>query len=133
MASISVEFKNIDKLVRLLTHGGAGARQALRQSLYREGALAFAESQQEVPVDKGMLRDSGQAFGIQLKESPNEIVVTLGYGGVAAPYALIVHEDLNARHNAPTKAKYLEDPVKRRVAGMSSRIVDSIDKALRSI
>jgi hypothetical protein len=133
MAKIDVEFKNMDKLVRLLTKGGAGARQALRQSLYREGALAFADSQAEVPVDTSMLRSSGQAYGIKVTESPNEIVITLGYGGVAAPYALIVHEDLNARHNSPTKAKYLEDPVKRRVNGMSSRIVDSIDKALRSI
>lgn len=125
-----VEIEGMDKLIRLLSIGGAGARQALRQALYAEAMIAFNESQLEVPVDKGMLRQSGQAYGIQVNEMGDSLVITLGYGGVAAPYALIVHEDLGARHNAPTKAKYLEDPVKMRLAGMGTRLTAAVDNAL---
>jgi hypothetical protein len=125
-----VEIEGMDKLVRLLALGGAGARQALRQALYYEATIAFNESQMQVPVDQGMLRDSGQAYGIQVNQIGDALVVTLGYGGVAAPYALRVHEDLGARHNSPTKAKYLEDPVKMRLAGMGTRLTTAVDNAL---
>ncbi len=126
----SVEIEGMDRLIRLLAIGGAGARQALRQALYYEATVAFNESQMQVPVDKGMLRQSGQAYGIQVNEIGSSLVITLGYGGVAAPYALIVHEDLGARHNSPTKAKYLEDPVKMRLAGMGTRLTTAVDNAL---
>ena len=125
-----VEIEGVDKLIRLLALGGAGARQALRQALYREAMIAFNESQLQVPVDKGMLRDSGQAYGIQVNQLGDALVITLGYGGVAANYALVVHEDLGAKHNSPTKAKYLEDPVKMRLAGMGTRLTTAVDNAL---
>jgi len=129
----SIEIENIDKLINLLQKGGAGARQALRQSLYVEAQMAFAESQQEVPVDFGNLRNSGQAYGIQVNSFGDTLEITLGYGGVAASYALIVHEDMNARHKGGTKAKYLEDPIKRRAAGLSGRLLTSVDNALRRL
>ena len=93
----SIEIINIEKLINLLRKGGAGAQQALFQSLYAEAQIAFAESQEEVPVDKGHLRNSGQAHGIRVNRFGDTLEITLGYGGVAASYALVVHEDLNAR------------------------------------
>jgi len=129
----SVEVLNTEKLIGLLQKGGAGARQALRQALYREAQIAFNESQLEVPVDKGNLRNSGQAYGIQVNQIGDSLIITLGYGGVAASYALIVHEDLGARHNGSTKAKYLEDPVKRRQAGLATRLVTAVDNAIERL
>ena len=129
----SIEIENIEKLINVLQKGGAGARQALRQSLYVEAQIAFAESQEEVPVDKSHLRNSGQAYGIQVNSLGDTLEITLGYGGVAASYALIVHEDMNARHKGGTKAKYLEDPIKRRSAGLAGRLLSSVDNALRRL
>lgn len=123
----------MNKLVTLLTKGGAGARQALFQTLYAEANIAFGESQQEVPVDKSPLRNSGQAYGIQIDKFGDVLELTLGYGGVAASYALIVHEDMDARHNPGTKAKYLEDPVKRRTVGLGGRLADGVESALRRL
>ena len=128
-----IEIENIDKLINLLQEGGAGARQALRQSLYLEAQIAFAESQREVPVDKSHLRNSGQAYGIQVNSFGDTLEITLGYGGVAASYALIVHEDMNARHKSGTKAKYLEDPIKRRAEGLATRLLSSVENALRKL
>jgi len=127
------KIEGLDTLKHLLIGGGAAAGQALRQSLYREASIAFAESQAEVPVDTGMLKNSGQAYGIQINQAGNVLEITLGYGGVASPYAEIVHEDLSARHNAPTKAKFLEDPVKRRASGLVARLATSVDAALKGL
>lgn len=129
----SIEIENIDKLINLLRKGGDGARQALFQTLYAEASIAFAESQSEVPVDKGHLRDSGQAYGIQVNRFGDTLEITLGYGGVAASYALIVHEDLQARHKGATKAKYLEDPIKRRSNGLGTRLLSGVENALRKL
>jgi len=129
----SIEIENIDKLINLLRKGGDGARQALFQTLYGEAQIAFAESQKEVPVDKGNLRNSGQAYGIQVNRFGDTLEITLGYGGVAASYALIVHEDLQARHKGGTKAKYLEDPIKRRSNGLGTRLLSGVENALRKL
>jgi len=116
------------QLTELITKGGVRAALAMGQSLYREGAEAFAASQREVPVDTGILRGSGQLSKPFLMGK--DLVVEIKYGGAAADYALIVHEDLEARHNQGTKAKYLEDPVKRQVIGMGDRLLADIRRGL---
>ena len=48
--------------------------------------------------------------------------VTLGYGGSAAPYALYVHEITTNRHEPPTQAKFLEQPVLEAQSGLAKRL-----------
>jgi hypothetical protein len=80
-----------------------GIRRALRE--WAERVMSLSKSQY-VPVDTGALRASG------FVEGPDQTgTVTLGFGGVAAPYAVIVHEDLQARHLVGGP-KYLEQPLK---------------------
>jgi hypothetical protein len=79
----------------------------------------MSDSLDEVPVDTGVLHDS---WGITppFKEG-KRIIVEMGYGygdeinsktrRVAAQYAIPVHEILDADHQPPRKAKYLEDPL----------------------
>lgn len=57
----------------------------------------------------------------------NTSVVT-GYRGVK--YAIYVHENLNARHTSPTKAKYLEDPA--RILANSGELNRTIVNAVRA-
>lgn len=54
------------------------------------------------PYDQGPLRESGRV----VMHAPGAYSVQ--FGGPDAPYAYIVHEDLEAYHESPTKAKYLE-------------------------
>ena len=79
------------------------------------------ESQEEVPVDTGTLRDSN--FISQPQREGNQVRVTFGYGGEndltnpktgqqASEYMLAVHERLDLNH-VVGKAKFLEDPVNR--------------------
>jgi hypothetical protein len=123
--SFSIDMRQLNQL---LAFGGVRAAKALGQSLYREGAQAFAASQREVPVDTGILKNSGILSRPFLDGT--DLVVEISYGGAAADYALTVHEDLNARHNEGQKAKYLEDPVKRQVNGMGDRLLADVRRGL---
>ena len=125
--TVEVQF-DARKLTELLTKGGPKAAKALEQSLYREAAAVFTQSQVEVPVDTGNLRNSGK-LGLPFSES-GQVVVEISYGGAAADYGIYVHEDLEARHNPGTNAKFLEGPLKRQTKGMATRLTASVARAL---
>lgn len=127
MARYGIEIE-AKELTRLLVLGGANAGRALGQALYREGAFIFEESQDQVPLDTGNLRASGK-LGLPEVQG-DEIVVEISYGGAAADYALIVHEDLETNFRNGRKAKYLEDPAKKRVTGMDGRLLSAVKKAM---
>ena len=122
---VSIDTK---KLMQVLTIGGPATLLTLGQALYREGAAIFEESQDEVPVDTTLLKTSGKLGFPQIEGS--SVVVEISYGGAAGEYALDVHEDLEARHQPGKKAKYLEDPARRRIKGMDGRLLGSVRKAM---
>jgi hypothetical protein len=70
----------------------------------------FAESQVLVPADTGALQQSGRIVrtGKMFGGLPEIAVV---YGGGLINYAVTVHEDMEAYHEHPTQAKYLEIPL----------------------
>jgi hypothetical protein len=127
VAKNSVEI-DAKELTKILVRGGANAGRALSQALYREAALIFEESQDEVPLDTGNLRASGKLGLPQIQGS--ELVVEISYGGAAADYALVVHEDLERNYRNGKKSKYLEDPAKRRIIGLSGRLLRSVRKSM---
>ncbi len=116
------------ELAKILVRGGALAGMALSAALYKEAATIFEESQDEVPLDTGNLRASGK-LGLPQVQG-NELVVEISYGGAAADYALVVHEDMERNYRNGKKSKYLEDPAKRRLEGMSGRLLKSVKKAM---
>ena len=109
-------------------------------ALFLEALEIFKESQQEVPVDDGILRESGVVIRKQA-ESGDSIVI--GYG---AAYAVRIHEDtsLDAKRKeraelalsnpgytprgAQTgKSKYLQDPFERALTGFNKRVAKEIE------
>lgn len=94
-----------DILRRAAVNSGALAAAGL----WQEGLVIMNASQRQVPVRWGILRSTGTVHAPVKRGSGVEVLLT--YGGPAAPYAWVQHEKLNLRHDAPTKAKYLEDPV----------------------
>lgn len=122
----SLEIVGLAKLQSAMARYGTKAVPALASALYAEAQDMFALSQQLVPVDKGYLRASGHVKPIAINGSTIE--VTIAYGGLAAPYALIVHERIFAPsgkkvyHRRPTQAKYLETAVKRKLKGFDGRL-----------
>lgn len=117
-----------ERLVRLLASDGPAAGRKFGPALFDEANEAFAKSQRVVPVDTGSLRASGHV--VPPVYSDTGAVIEIAYGGVAAPYAGIVHEDMEARHDSPTKAKYLEGPVEEQVDGMGERLARAVAEGL---
>lgn len=128
--AVSIELTGIKELAKLVNTGGDRALRALAKGLYLEATMAFNESQTLVPVDTGILRSSGHVNSPKMDTESVEI--TIGYGGPATPYALFVHERIYAPsgkkvyHKPPTRAKYLETPVKRRAKGMGGRLTQLV-------
>lgn len=132
-----IEITGMDKLSRIVQEGGEKALHGLTQALYLEAQMAFNESQTLVPIDTGILRSSGHIKSPVVSEEAIEI--TIAYGGPATDYAFIVHEKIYAPsgkkvyHRPPTRAKYLEIPVRRRSKGMAKRLGQYVSRVMRKI
>lgn len=124
-----IELTGADKLAALLARGGAEAVPALAQALAEEAQLMFRDSQRLVPRDTGTLAASGQVLPAEI--NGDEVSVTLGYGGAASDYALIVHEDPKARHTGGRQFKYLEVPVLRRIPKLNDTLRRRVERILK--
>ena len=125
MTSFSVSFTGFIGLFNKLNDLQASVPTALDKALYREAQAIFRESQRLVPVDKGFLKASG------VVESGDGMAF-VGYGGPAASYALIVHEDPEARHKKGKTYKYLEIPFTAALEGFPERIAPYLREAVES-
>ncbi len=115
-----------DALKRIPSH----MTNILEKSLYEEANIIFNESQKLVPVDTGALKTSG--FVHAPRRENNRVFVRVTYGGSAAHYALYVHENLYARHTAPTQAKYLETPLYRQLPVIVRNLTIRINHMMRN-
>jgi len=120
---------------RKLAAAAAVGPPTLLATLFQEANVILTASKQDyVPVDTGVLRASG--FVEPPVETPNGGSVTLGFGGGAIDYAVIVHEDLTKQHPVG-QAKYLEVPLRARIAGMAAvlriRAQEAIQQAVQRV
>lgn len=127
-----VRVKGLEPLVAAFQAAGANAPRFARRALAEEAAEAFILSQAVVPVRYGVLRASGVVHPATLIGNIARAEIT--YGGPSIPYAIYVHEipPSRARHDYPTRWKYLEHPVrvyaKGMAARMTTRVLDMINK-----
>ncbi len=104
-------------------------------ALYEEGRAIIRDSQERfVPVDTGTLK--GSAYVFEPKYSAGNVEIELGYGGAAAAYARVTHENPRAgktggvspsgrpyKHWAKVgQWKYLEHPFLAAAKGMAERV-----------
>lgn len=101
----------------------------IASAMYTEAELIMTDSKANyVPVVTGQLSNSGTVLKPEIK--PSSVIVKLGYGGPAAPYALAVHE-------APPswgqhKPKYLSRPLNKASTGLTTRIANAVRTSLRA-
>lgn len=117
------------------------AAHALGQALYTEAELLLTRSKPITPRRHGALRASG--FVTTPVILGRWVTVTVGYGGVTAPYAWIVHErpdprvvggkKVPVRWTTPgTGNKYLEKPLQELKRSMNRRIANRVRAYVRS-
>jgi hypothetical protein len=103
-------------------------------ALRAEAEIEMTEAKRRTPVDTGALRASGHVTGpvegtsarvengVRSYGRPVTVwSVTLAFGGPAAPYAVKVHEDLEAWHRVG-QAKFLESVVMESAPHIADRV-----------
>lgn len=122
----TINVKGLDALMAAFVAAGRDAPRLAMRALKEEADEAFYLSQQVVPVRYGVLKSSGKVHDPVMRGT--EAVVDITYGGAAAPYAVYVHElpPSRARHDPPTRWKYLERPVKVYSEGMADRMATRV-------
>ena len=114
------------------------ALKAFEIAEYETAETIMTAAKQLTPVDEGVLRASGN---VQLPLwSGNTVSTEMGFGGPAGSgnmgetnkkdvgYAVYVHENLDAHHNSPTQAKYLEQPFDANKGMLPKRIAEILRK-----
>jgi hypothetical protein len=110
MSAATFEVHGLDELARALKATEAAIQKGTARGLYLLAEETMADSKENfVPVDEGILRDSGF---VELPVFDGDgVSVRLGYGGAAAAYAVVQHEDLTLNHPNGGEAKFLEKPM----------------------
>lgn len=88
-------------------------------ALYQEALVEQKEAMTRCPVDTGALRGSHQTQRPVI--AGGDISVAIVCGGPAAPYAVHVHENLEADHPVG-EAKWLERTIRESAPFMAERI-----------
>lgn len=126
---MSLVIKGSDELKRVLEALGDRARQAAAPALHQEHEAIMTEAKKRTPVDTGALRNSGHVSPPEIKG--DTVVSEGGFGGVAAPYAVIVHERLDV-HHLVGQAKFYESAITDAQSGMEGRLAERMRKAMSS-
>lgn len=121
---MSVEVKGVDVVFNGLQALIDRVPEAVASALYQEAEAIMTDSKANyVPVDTGVLRDSGMVSAPDM--SGNEISVSMGYGGAASAYAVVQHERLDYHHEVGGP-KYLERPFLDAANNLEERLADRL-------
>ncbi len=129
---IDIKVRGLKETNRALRGLGPKGTKALESALFTIAETEIlANAKDQVPVDQSPLKTSGNvALPVT---TPQGTFVEIFFGGPAAPYALIQHENLVFRHTPGQKAKYLEDPFNAALVGLDSKVALHIRKVAPSL
>ena len=96
-------FTNLSEFLKGVKDGVKRMENALDAGLYAVGNNILAKSNETAPIDTGVMRGSAYAT------LPKDHEVEIGYGGPAAKYVIVQHEDTRLRHKPGEAAKFLQN------------------------
>ena len=135
-----VKITGVNDLKRILKTADFKIRMAANVEIHKIASAILSESKGLVPFHDGILRGSGH---LRSGGAASKVVMsqTVEYGGPAAPYALIQHENEDYFHPAKARggtttgipgetraAKYLEMPAKKYQALVVPRLIAAIER-----
>ncbi len=122
--NVSFEFSGSSELQAALSRLTETAPIHGAGVMVEEAESIMANSKDIVPVDWGILKGSGTVLPPEIVDSRAEVV--MGYGGAAAHYTIIQHENLEFKHSPGQQAKFLEQPAREAVVGMEGRVAQKL-------
>jgi len=118
------KLKDAEKMKRRMSLLSTRMRDEVRAAFYIETEVEVKEAKRRTPVDTGSLRASIHQEGPT--RNGRTLVTLIAAGGPAAPYALYVHENLEALHPVG-QAKYIESVIMESIPHLAARIGRRID------
>lgn len=103
---------------------GMQFRQSVTRAVTNFGIIEMNEMQERVPMDTGELSNSGFVGKPEIKG--NHVTLQLGF---TAPHAMVVHEDLEAKHTNG-EAKYLESVLNESEPFFADRVGEDVKRDL---
>ncbi len=100
-----------------------GLPDEMANALREEAKIELREAIRRTPRDTGALRKSGKIS--EVKKSERTCSINISFGGEQAPYAIYVHEDLEAYHPVG-QAKFLESVLLESRPHMAKRLAARI-------
>lgn len=130
---VDVETKvfGVDETLRAIAEVGGEVERAMAGALWREGQRILEASLKLVPYKTGNLAGTGHVASPLIEAG--EVVVEIGYGGPAEPYALRQHEELGFKHRGKRQAKYLEQPFLQAIDTADLRMAQDIRDRASSV
>lgn len=126
--SAGIHLDGVKQIQRKLAYAAkqkdGGIAKEIARALYQETNVELVEVKKQTPVDTAALINSEFVDGPHIKG--RNIFCNIYAGGPAAPYAMHVHEDLDA-HHPKGKAKYIEDPINESAPYMPGRVAKRMD------
>lgn len=128
-----IDVKGMDELIKAFIAAGTDAPRFALTALKEETDEVFFASQYVIPVRYGALKSSGVVHD-PVMVRPNLVETNITYGSSAVNYAIYVHElpPGRAKHDPPTRWKYLEYPAKmaaeRMGKNMAVRVLDMVNR-----
>ena len=114
-----IEIRGGEAMARRLNQLARDIPRVVAGALYAEAHELRTVSMRRTPVDTGALRAS-HVVSPPTYEG-RTIEVRIGVGGVAAPYAVYVHENLSANHPVG-QAKFLESAVLEAIPSLARKV-----------
>lgn len=128
MLSFDVRMTGASEMRKELRAAARAHPGLVLQALAVEAEIEMTEAKQRTPVDTGALRASGHVDAPR-QESSEVFAIDLAFGGPAAPYAAIVHEDPDAHHPVG-QWKYLESVVLESAPYLAERVWERVKEGL---
>jgi hypothetical protein len=125
-------FDSVDRGLMAISNEGI---DAVAEALFEEFTEILEYSRDELcPEDSGRLRATAHLSGPHIRGDRIWFVMSYGTdanGTEPAPYAIYVHEDMEADHEPPTQAKFLETAIEENVPGLARRVGVKVGYKLR--
>lgn len=123
MAEIALKIEGLDRLQAKLQELAQGLGVEVGNALRAEAEIEMTEAKRRTPVLTGALRGSGHVTGPTWRG--RDVTVELKFGGPAAPYAVAVHENVEAFHRNG-QSKFLESVLFESAPHLAARVARRI-------
>ncbi len=141
--STGIHFEGMKELEQRLAKADSRVMFEVKKQLFKDATEVLNQSRALAPFDTGALAGSGS---LQMRGSLKNPEAEITYGGPAAPYALVQHENVDFYHparqrggtSAPSTgpnskergAKYLTRPLFRLWPKIQKNLAEALERAI---